>query len=317
MKNIILAVTVFISGYCMAGDADELYQQGLDALRAGQIVPAAKLLAEASEKYEAAGNDAAASDSASALFWCRKKMTLQDVSALHQADEKIAARADAVVSRKVEPSNAEKALQKANSFAAAHQDDQLLVAVHYFEVGSLYRGTDASFKAIDLSLAAMGKVKSEVRSEPAKAKPVVTLKPLAGSSTQAAAVFDETTGFTTSTLSDGAVFHHNYDSKFTQIPKELEGKTYTLATAFQSAEVSVALGSSGIVYVMLQHWDPQSCRQNIAFLQKQHGKKEAMKAATNLGTLEVWSISGVAGTKFVFPAQVTLVADKLVKGTIK
>lgn len=174
MKTVIFCLGL-LAVICQGGeDIDVLYAQGIEELRAGHLVPAAKLLAQASEKYEAAGNDAAASDAASALFWCRKKFSIVECAALHSADEKAAAKAEAVVTRKVEPSNAEKALAKANSFAAGHQDDQLLVAIKYFEIASLYKGSDSGFKAMDLSLAAMGKIKNEPAKVIASAKPVRT-----------------------------------------------------------------------------------------------------------------------------------------------
>ncbi len=170
MKNVIFCL-ILTAAFCLsAEDADGLYAQGIEALRAGQNVAAVKALARAVELAEAAGDDAKATEVGSALYWTKKRLNISEAAALHQTDEKAEKKAEAIVSKKVESSDADKWLDRAQKFAAAHADDQLRCAIVYFELADRFPMTSAGRTAMAASLAAMG----EIKNEPVKvaAKPV-------------------------------------------------------------------------------------------------------------------------------------------------
>ncbi|MEK7855505.1 MAG: NPCBM/NEW2 domain-containing protein, partial [Acidobacteriota bacterium] len=122
------------------------------------LLPATRLLAQAAELYEAAGDDTAAADCNAALYWARKRFTLSDTESLKRTDANAAARTEAIVSRKIDASESRTWLEKADEFAR-RSDDHLLIAIRYFEVASRFAGTDDALKAMEKSLKAMQEAK--------------------------------------------------------------------------------------------------------------------------------------------------------------
>ncbi len=162
----VLIVSVLSSFGIFAEDTpDQLRDKGFDALKAAQsddtkIVEAARLLAQSAEAYEKAGNDSAASELGSYLFWCKKRMTLEQAEAFAgkgDTGKRIAERLNAVVAQKVEASDATKWLERADAFAAAHPKEPLLCAIRYFEVADRFIGAQESLIAQRKSLDLMGK----------------------------------------------------------------------------------------------------------------------------------------------------------------
>ena len=153
----------------MGADAspDQLRDQGFEALKAAQadeakIVDAARLLAQAAEAYEKAGNENAATELNSYLYWCKKKMTLQQMDTFIAKGNGVAkaavAKMEAVEKKVVKPEEAAIWLAKADGFAEASKDP-FLSAVRYFEVADRFIGSQESLIAQRKSLDLMGKAK--------------------------------------------------------------------------------------------------------------------------------------------------------------
>src|SRR5467141_3858878 len=75
-----------------AEDAAELREKGIAALKESQanpraIVEAARAFAKAAEAYATSGNEEKSVEMNSFLYWCKKKMTLQDIEAFINGGE--------------------------------------------------------------------------------------------------------------------------------------------------------------------------------------------------------------------------------------
>ena len=76
----------------LAEEADDFRAQGIAALKDSQsrphaIVDAARHFVKAAELYTAAGNEEKSVEMNSFLYWCKKKMTLQDIDAFTKGGE--------------------------------------------------------------------------------------------------------------------------------------------------------------------------------------------------------------------------------------
>jgi hypothetical protein len=166
MKTIIAAVLSFMFSMFAAETPDQIRDRGFEALKAAQsddtkTVEAARLLAQAAEAYEKAGDDNAASELGSYLYWCKKRMTLAQAETFAKSGDsgkRITAKLDVVASQKVAATEAGKWLEKAEAFAVAHPNDPLLCAIRYFEVADRFVGSQESLIAQRKSLDLMGKV---------------------------------------------------------------------------------------------------------------------------------------------------------------
>jgi hypothetical protein len=171
VKTILAVVLATALSVFSAETPDQLRDKGFEALKASQVdetktVEAARLLAQAAEAYEKAGNEDAASELNSYLYWCKKKMTLEQTETFAKTGDsgrRIAAKLDEVATRKVEPSDVGKWLEQAETFAKAHPNDPLLCAIRYFEVADRFVGAQESLIAQRKSLDLMGKTTPKVR----------------------------------------------------------------------------------------------------------------------------------------------------------
>jgi hypothetical protein len=155
-----LAILFLGSCFC-AEEPDAVFKQGLAKLRDAQadhsaLVPATKLLAQAAALYEAAGNEAQTAEVNACLYWAKKRLTLADTNIL---------KPDMVATRKLEGATKVRddsgaMLQAADQFGAKSQDN-LLVAIRYFEVADRFPELPEGRKAMSASLAAMAKVGTE------------------------------------------------------------------------------------------------------------------------------------------------------------
>ncbi|HLX64882.1 MAG TPA: hypothetical protein VKX17_26660 [Planctomycetota bacterium] len=144
---------------CIRGeDADQLRETGIAALKDSEtnphsIVLAARCFAKAAVLYSAAKNETQNVEMNSFLYWCKKKMSLKDIEEFRNAGEaEIAEKLTSVEKTVPAPADVQKWLERADSFAAAHPDEHLLIAIRYFEVADRFKGTDQSFTAQDRSL---------------------------------------------------------------------------------------------------------------------------------------------------------------------
>lgn len=170
MKTILSAILAATLSLFSAETPDQLRDKGFEALKAAQsdetkTVEAARLLAQAAEAYEKSGNEDAASELNSYLYWCKKRMTLEQTETFARTGDsgrRIAAKLDLVTTRKVEPSDAGKWLERAEAFAKAHPNDSLLCAIRFFEVADRFVGAQESLIAQRKSLDLMGRSKRDV-----------------------------------------------------------------------------------------------------------------------------------------------------------
>lgn len=152
--TLLLLSVLTVAAFC-GESPEDLKKAGMQALyesqtNPGAVVKAAEFFSKASDKFEAAGNDAEAQESNSYLYWCKKKMNMQQIEAFtHAAPFKPAP----VVS---DPAAEARAFfERAEAFAKFHSSDHLLVAIRYFEVADRFTSTEFGMKAQRLSLQEM------------------------------------------------------------------------------------------------------------------------------------------------------------------
>lgn len=166
---LILSVLTF-AAFC-GESPEELKKAGMQALFDSQthpeaVVKAAECFAKASELFVLAGNDTEAQESNSYLYWCKKKMNMQEIEAFRHNAPAVPEPAPVVADPETE---AKTFFQRADTFAKLHARDHLLVAIRYFEVADRFTGTETGMKAQRLSLQEMQLAVT--------IKPVVTTKP--------------------------------------------------------------------------------------------------------------------------------------------
>jgi hypothetical protein len=189
-------------------------------------------------------------------------------------------------------------------------DDHLLIAIHYFEIGSLFKGTDASLKAIDLSLSEMAKV----RDTPASGPPIAAVPKAAPTPNRCAEIaFSENMGYVISDLCTGAPIHSNVATTWGDVPPELTGKQYTQVVGKKSSPVVARFLTPGTMYVLVFPNFPEVYTANAKLLSTCGKKLQFQLRGTPDPKLaaEVWSITGQAGQTITFPTQIILVAEKL------
>jgi hypothetical protein len=143
--------------------ADEQAKAGMEAMIASNADPArtvdaAMAFSAALPIYEAANQLDKAREMQANIYWCKKRMNIDDLEryvAAKGKDPGVAAdlaRIDAVVDKKIPLEEADKYLAEADAFALENPDKGVLIAVRYFEVAERFVGTPASLKAQRKSL---------------------------------------------------------------------------------------------------------------------------------------------------------------------
>ncbi|HLX60890.1 MAG TPA: hypothetical protein VKX17_06370 [Planctomycetota bacterium] len=144
-------------------DAAELEAKGIAALKLSQnesdaIVSAAIYFGQATELYQSAKNNEKATEMNSFLYWCKKKMTLQQMDAFLKGGDainvKIAQRMKEIEAAPP-PDEAQAYFNRADAYANAHPNEHLLIAMRFYEVADRFKGTDLSLQAQDRSLKEM------------------------------------------------------------------------------------------------------------------------------------------------------------------
>ena len=97
------------------------------------------------------------------LYWCKKKMTLQDIDAFTKGGESAVLTKFATL-EKVAPKTdeAQTWFERAEKSATANPEEHLLIAIRFFEVADRFQGSGASLKAQDRSLKELLQDKSAV-----------------------------------------------------------------------------------------------------------------------------------------------------------
>ncbi len=154
----VAAIVLLLSLWAHAEEAEELQQKGIDALNDSQtnpraIVDAARNFARAAQAFAKAGKEEKSVEMNSYLYWCKKKMTMEDIDAFVKSGEnQIVATLNAAADTKVDVNAAQSWLDRAESFATKNPNEHLLIAIRFFEVADRFKGTDISFQAQDRSL---------------------------------------------------------------------------------------------------------------------------------------------------------------------
>jgi hypothetical protein len=157
---ILIAITSCYAGLCTEEQAGAVYfQQGITALKASdtdrpKLLVAIGHFTKAAEKFDKEGNEQSATDTNAMLYWCRKKLTIDEIGALQRSAPEAATRAESVVSSAVKPTDAKDWLARADAYANRNTDP-LLRAIRYYEVADRFKGTPEGMKALDLSLKLM------------------------------------------------------------------------------------------------------------------------------------------------------------------
>lgn len=147
-----------ITSSIYAEDAGALRERGIAALKESQnnpraIVEAARCFAKAAEMFLAANDEEKAVEMNSFLYWCKKKMTLEDMDAfIKGGDAKVAEKINAVEKSAPKADESQKWFDRAEKFAKNNPNEHLLIAIRFYEVADRFKGSDASFKAQDRSL---------------------------------------------------------------------------------------------------------------------------------------------------------------------
>ncbi|MEI6236811.1 MAG: hypothetical protein WCT04_27440, partial [Planctomycetota bacterium] len=143
---------------CLAEEADYVREKGIAVLKESQtnpraIVEAARLFIKAAELYNAAGNEEKNVEMNSFLYWCKKKMTMEDIDVFTKGGEGTAStKLDAIEKLVPTVEEAQKYLDRAEKFATKNPAEHLLIAIRFYEVADRFKGSDAGMKALDRSL---------------------------------------------------------------------------------------------------------------------------------------------------------------------
>ena len=141
-----------------AQDADELREKGIAALKESQanpraIVEAARAFVKAEALYVQAGNDEKSVEMNSFLYWCKKKMAMEDIDAFVKGgEEAVSTKLNAIEKLAPKADEAQAFLDRAEQFAYKNPAEHLLIAIRFYEVADRFKGSDTSMKAMDRSL---------------------------------------------------------------------------------------------------------------------------------------------------------------------
>ena len=141
-----------------AEDADESREKGIAALKDSQtnphaIVEAARHFVKAAALYGDAGNEEKNVEMNSFLYWCKKKMTLEDIEQFTKGGEAaVTSKLAAVEKAAPKADEAQKWFDRADQFAQKNPTEHLLIAIRFFEVADRFKGSDSGVVALDRSL---------------------------------------------------------------------------------------------------------------------------------------------------------------------
>ncbi len=157
-----------------AGEAEQLVSSGRQAMQDSNADPsrsvaAAVSFSKALKYYEAAGDVDKVCDLEANIFWCKKRMNVEDVKsfvAQKAGDKSVTdalAKVDAVATKEVPRTEAKNYFERAERYAKEHPEDFEQISVHYFEVAERFVGTDISLQAQKLSLEAQQQQMKQIK----------------------------------------------------------------------------------------------------------------------------------------------------------
>ena len=144
-------------------EAEALISQAKAAMRESdtepkRIVDAAIDFGAALAYYDKTHDQDKVCDLQANIFWCKKRMNLDSlteyVAQKHQdaSVQTALAKVDQVAATAVPASEAQAYFDRAQAFADKHPDDQMEIAIHFFEVAERFQGSEISLKSQRLSL---------------------------------------------------------------------------------------------------------------------------------------------------------------------
>jgi len=168
-----------------AEEVAEIREKGIRALKESEtnpraIVEAARAFLKAADLYTAAGNDEQATEMNSFLYWCKKKMTLQDIEQFTKSgNTAIVEKLEAIDKIAPKADDAQKWFDRAEKYAKDNPNEHYLIAVRFFEVASRFVGTKESIAAQERSLKEQGLsvAKAASKTAPAADKAAIATKP--------------------------------------------------------------------------------------------------------------------------------------------
>ncbi len=123
-------------------------------------VDAAVAFSKALKYYETTGDTDTICDLEANIFWCKKRMNLDDVKsfvAQKSGDKTVVAalaKVDKVANKEVTADKADEYFSRAEKFASKNPENFEQISVRYFEVAERFVGTEVGIKAQKLSLVA-------------------------------------------------------------------------------------------------------------------------------------------------------------------
>jgi len=146
-------------------EADAFVAQGKQAMidsneNPRRSVDAAVAFSKALKYYETTGDTDTICDLEANIFWCKKRMNLDDVKlflAQKSGDKSVVAalaKAEKVATKEVTQDRAEEYFTRAQKFAVKNPEQFDQISVRYFEVAERFVGTETGIKAQKLSMEA-------------------------------------------------------------------------------------------------------------------------------------------------------------------
>ena len=164
----------------------DLEAKGVAALKLSQtqpdaIVSAAIYFGKAVDAFEKLGDEAKTTDMNSYLYWCKKKMTAQQMEIFLKggdaAVESVAKRMKVLEKTAPKADDAKLYFDRAEAYAQAHPGEHLLIAIRFYEIADRFKGTDRSLQAQDRSLQEMMKAgQADSAAAPTDTNPAVPAK---------------------------------------------------------------------------------------------------------------------------------------------
>ena len=194
-------------------EAAALVEQGKQAMLESndnprRSVDAAVAFSQALKYYETTGDTDKICDLEANIFWCKKRMNLDDVKsfvAQKSGDKSVVAalaKADQVATKEVSKDKAEEYFVRAEKFATANPDKFDQISVRYFEVAERFVGTETGIKAQKLSLSAQQNQMKQIKAAQEAQRETLFSKPttITGKIQQSAVPSPETQKSSLSTI---------------------------------------------------------------------------------------------------------------------
>ena len=146
----IILIAALLAAIAPAEEADDFREKGIAALKESQVNPraiveAARHFVKAADLYNAAGNEEKNVEMNSFLYWCKKKMTLEDIDAFTKGGEAAVTNKFAALEKSApKVDEAQKWFDRADQFANKNPNEHLLIAIRFYDIADRFKGSNAS-----------------------------------------------------------------------------------------------------------------------------------------------------------------------------